>query len=451
MTAPSPAPAAPPRRTASPRGDRGPDSVLRWISTHPQTVDAIVFGTLSVLCWQAGLGFAGLGLLTLTALPTWPLWSAPMFAAGMTVRRWPGPTVLAVAAVALMHVAARDVVVLGDVMTLYTMYMATVHGSERTARFSLLAGIVGALILAVEAFYSSLMVGTTPTVVQFIAGTVFYGTAGCAVVLALWILARFQRVKRSTAQMALAAREQELHAREQRAALAVADERARIAREMHDVVAHSLSVIIAQADGGRFIAAQQPERAAEVLAGIGETGRSALADMRGLLGVLREQGESPRAPLPDLSALPALLEQTRSTGLAVVASAEGPLEQLPRALQITLYRVVQESLTNVLKHAGPGATARVSIEAGPYEVVVEVRDDGRGAAANSDGRGHGLIGMHQRVALYSGTMRAGPAPGGGFRVSVRIPIRETLQPSPEEGPVRPGSTASSPLREENAA
>lgn len=447
MTAPSPAPAAPPRRTASPRGDRGPDSVLRWISTHPQTVDAIVFGTLSVLCWLAGLGFAVVSLLTLTALPTWPLWSAPLFAAGTTVRRWPGPTVLAVAAVALMHVAARDVVVPGDVMTLYTMYMATVHGSERTARLSLLAGIVGALVLAAEASYSSLMVGSTPTVVQFIAGTLFYGTAGCAVVLALWVLARFQRVKHTTAQLALAAREQELHAREQRAALAVADERARIAREMHDVVAHSLSVIIAQADGGRFIAAQQPDRAAEVLARIGETGRSALADMRGLLGVLRDQGDSPRAPQPGLEDLPALLEQTRSTGLAVSADIRGPMADLPRSLQITLYRVVQESLTNVLKHAGPGASARVTLDAGPTEVVLEVRDNGIGAASVSDGRGHGLIGMRQRVALYNGTMWAGPAPGGGFLVRASIP-RDSEPPAALPAPAVPALPAHPPRREE---
>src|SRR5699024_1270915 len=166
--------------------------------------------------------------------------------------------------------------------------------------------------------------------------------------------------------------------------LAVADERARIAREMHDVVAHSLSVIIAQADGGRFVASQKPEKAVEVLGTISETGRAALADMRSLLGVLRQEDETSFGPQPGPEMLPDLVERVRAAGLEVDLELDAPLEDLPQALGVSVFRLVQESLTNVLKHAGQGATAAVRSFRTADELVIEVLDDGRGVDPSSD-------------------------------------------------------------------
>src|SRR5699024_9730290 len=162
--------------------------------------------------------------------------------------------------------------------------------------------------------------------------------------------------------------------------LAVADERARIAREMHDVVAHSLSVIIAQADGGRFVASQKPEKAAEVLGTIGETGRAALADMRSLLGVLRQEDETSFGP------------QLRPAGPRGDLELADALEGLPQALGLSVFRLVQEALTNVLKHGGPGSSAAVRIRRDPQQLLIEVLDDGQGTDPASDGQGHGLTG-----------------------------------------------------------
>src|SRR5699024_6526304 len=162
--------------------------------------------------------------------------------------------------------------------------------------------------------------------------------------------------------------------------------------EMHDVVAHSLSVIIAQADGGRFVASQKPEKAVEVLGTIGETGRAALADMRSLLGVLRQEDETSFGPQPGPDMLPDLVERGRDVGL----DCDAPVEGLPQALGGSGFRLGQESLTNVLKHAGQGATGALRSFRTADELVIEVLDDGQGVDPGSDGQGHGLTGMRER-------------------------------------------------------
>ena len=206
---------------------------------------------------------------------------------------------------------------------------------------------------------------------------------------------------------------------EQRARAATVDERNRIARELHDIVAHSLSVIVVQAEGGRAVAARHPERAGEVLGTIAETGREALTETRRILGVLREGHESGAeyGPQPGLADIADLVQRTSDR---VELTTFGTAPPLAPAVGLTAYRVVQESLTNVLKHAGPGARARVVLACTADAVEIEVTDDG-GTATVPDGQGHGLRGMAERVSLHEGELTAGPGPTGGFVVRARIP------------------------------
>jgi signal transduction histidine kinase len=208
-------------------------------------------------------------------------------------------------------------------------------------------------------------------------------------------------------------------------------ERVRIARELHDVLAHSLSQINVQASVGLHLMARQPDKAAEALASIKETSKTALDEVRSVLGVLRaEGGTDPAAPLvpePDLTRLPGLAASVSSQGVDV--TLDDRLGDVPQATQLAIYRIVQESLTNVVRHSG-ASTARVELEetAGGYRVTVT--DDGTGPAAGAaaDGRrppgGRGLLGMHERAELLGGTLDAGPLPGGGFRVSASIPRKD---------------------------
>jgi signal transduction histidine kinase len=204
---------------------------------------------------------------------------------------------------------------------------------------------------------------------------------------------------------------------EQEAELAAAAERARIARELHDVVAHSLAVVVAQADGGRYAAAQEPAAAQRALETISTTARDALAEMRRALAAPEN---APRRPQPGAADLGALVARTRAVGLAVELAEEGHPRALAPGAGLAVYRVAQEALTNVLKHAGPGASARVTLRWEPERVTVVVRDDGAGASAG-DGRGRGLLGMRERVEPRGGTVTAGPRPDGGFEVRAAIP------------------------------
>jgi signal transduction histidine kinase len=208
---------------------------------------------------------------------------------------------------------------------------------------------------------------------------------------------------------------------EQRARAATVDERNRIARELHDIVAHSLSVIVVQAEGGRALATRHPERAGEVLGTIAETGREALTETRRILGVLREGRESAGAEYGPQPGLDDIADLVRRTSDQAELTTFGTPPPLAPAVGLTAYRVVQESLTNVLKHAGPQARARVVLACTADAVEIEVTDDGEGTATVPDGHGHGLRGMAERVSLHDGELAAGPGPGGGFVVRARIP------------------------------
>jgi signal transduction histidine kinase len=223
--------------------------------------------------------------------------------------------------------------------------------------------------------------------------------------------------------------ERALRAEQTRAAeaeRAVAEERTRIARELHDVVAHSMSVMVVQAGAARRVVDVNPAQASDALRAIEETGRDALAEMRRLLGVLREDATAASlAPQPSLQELPSLISHVAESGLAVTLTTEGAPRALPASVGLSAYRIVQEALTNALKHAGPSASALVTVRYRPDDVEIEVADDGRGVNASSNGAaGHGLLGMRERVGVCGGELTAGPRAGGGFVVRARLPVAE---------------------------
>ncbi len=205
---------------------------------------------------------------------------------------------------------------------------------------------------------------------------------------------------------------------------AVAEERTRIARELHDVVAHSMSVMVVQAGAARRVLGTDPERASDALSAIEATGRQSLDEMRRILGVLRSDDEvAELTPAPTLNDFGRLIEQCESAGLPVDVSVEGHSVPLPASLEVSAYRVVQEGLTNALKHAGP-ARAEVRLVYAPNQLEIHVNDDGRGASVPASGSGQGLVGMRERVEAFGGQLTAGPRTGGGFAISAAFPIGE---------------------------
>jgi signal transduction histidine kinase len=212
--------------------------------------------------------------------------------------------------------------------------------------------------------------------------------------------------------------------RGEQAQLAVADERARIARELHDVIAHGVSVIVVQAQAGPHLL-DDPERVRGVFQSIELSGRDALAELRRLLGILRA-GDQQLAigPQPGLGSLQSLVEQVRASGVPVAMRIEGEPVSLPAGIDLSAYRIVQEALTNIVKHAGD-ASAEVVIRYRTRELQLDIVDDGRAGAGHINGFGHGLIGMKERVTLFGGTLEAGPCDGRGFAVRARLPLGET--------------------------
>lgn len=219
--------------------------------------------------------------------------------------------------------------------------------------------------------------------------------------------------------------------RDQASRIAVAEERGRIARELHDVVAHAVSVIVVQADGASYAVRRDPDLAERAVHTISATGREALSELRRLLDVLRNEDgiDVPRTPQPDAQSLTELANRVTEAGVPVRLRVDGGLAGLPTGVSLGIYRIVQESLTNTLKHAGPGARADVQVERGEDVIDVVITDDGAGRAralVPADGPlpgGNGVIGMRERAHVYGGSLDAGPVPGGGWRVRARLPVR----------------------------
>jgi signal transduction histidine kinase len=348
-----------------------------------------------------GMLVVGYGLVLLHTLPL------------VARRRFPGIVLVLVVASGLAGAAlGLPPFFLGPAI-LVALYSVAAYGSRWVSVAGLALAEVG--LAAVQ---------LTPFGVEFEgpALVVFMG-----ILAAAWLLGHFAHNYRAYAAR-LEERTAELErAREELARRAVTEERLRLARELHDVVAHAMSVIAVQSGVGAHVADTQPEEVGKALAAIEATSRDALTELRRLLGVLRQDGE-PQAsltPVPGLADLEGLLAEVAKAGLGVRLRVEGRPAPLPAGVDLSAYRIIQEALTNVVKHAGP-ATAQVTICYRDQEVTVEVTDDGRGVGAVAgDGRkgtGHGLIGMAERVAAFGGDLEVGPRPGGGFRVAARLPV-----------------------------
>ena len=244
-----------------------------------------------------------------------------------------------------------------------------------------------------------------------------------------WVLGDNLRTRRAYLAELEARAERLEREREEKAERAVIDERARIARELHDVIAHNVSVMVVQASAGEELFDTDPDRARESLAAVAATGRAALAELRRLLGVIRaeeEGAEAAYAPQPGIEYVDELVHQVRQAGLAVELSVVGEPRELPEGVGLCAYRIVQEALTNTLKHA-QASRAQVSVRYVDDALELLVLDDGRSVppAADAENGGHGLIGMRERVALFSGELTARPrSPGGGYEVRARLPLEE---------------------------
>ena len=275
---------------------------------------------------------------------------------------------------------------------------------------------VGLVFVAVAVVATALLQARTTPVQPFEAvyPLVYFGIAG-----GLGAFVRQRALRLSAMEDRAVALEGEL---EREAELAAAEERTRIARELHDVVAHGLSLMVVQAEAAEEMLARSPEAAAEPLHRVQRTGREALTEMRRLLGVLRtpDAGAS-RVPQPSLRRLPELVGEAAEAGLTVEVTVDGEPAELAPGRELAAFRIVQEALTNVRRHAR-ATTARVRLTYTPASLRIDVTDDGRGRTGTHTG--HGLIGMHERAALYGGTLFAGPADGGGFRVTAVLPVHE---------------------------
>ncbi|KUF15567.1 MULTISPECIES: sensor histidine kinase [Streptomyces] len=305
---------------------------------------------------------------------------------------------------------------------LVIIYTAAADGAPWASRFALVGGLVAAPLS--QARWPESNAGVWGNVLLMAFLVVPFALA--------WVLGDSIRTRRAYfAQLEERANRLEKE-REAQAKVAVAAERARIARELHDVVAHNVSVMVVQADGAAYVLDAAPDQAKQALATISGTGRQALAEMRRLLGVLRtgeheEHGEY--VPQPDVEQLDELIEQVRGAGLPVDFKVEGTPRPLPSGVELTAYRIVQEALTNTRKHGGENAGASVRLVYFDDGLGLLVEDDGKGAPhelyedGGADGSGHGLIGMRERVGMVGGTLDAGPRPGGGFRISALLPLK----------------------------
>jgi signal transduction histidine kinase len=251
----------------------------------------------------------------------------------------------------------------------------------------------------------------------FDAATVAEIGFGLFVTFLVWYIGRRLRIRAERA--AQLEREQAAEARR-----AIAEERTRIARELHDVVAHRVSLMTVQAGAAKTIAADDPASASQAMHEVEKAGRQALDELRHLLGVLRPEADvEALGPQPGLADVPRLVERFRAAGLDVSLAMKGAQTDLPARVDLSAYRIAQEALTNVLKHAGPSTRTEVRLSADNHHVAIEVLDNGRGGTI-LPGSGHGVVGMRERASLLGGSLHAGPRPGGGFQVVARLPVRD---------------------------
>ncbi|WP_327291868.1 sensor histidine kinase [Streptomyces sp. NBC_01198] len=337
-------------------------------------------------------------------------------------RRAPTAT-LAIALAVFLLQWSLGALLRADAALLVALYSLALHGRLRHLPWACAAMAAALSLVAVR--YSSAV--SAPDALFFL-----YSAATAAVALGLAV--RIRRAQLAGLRERAARLETE---RDQRSKLAAVAERTRVAREMHDIIGHNLSVIITLADGGAYAVETTPERGREALLLIGDTGRRALGELRRMLGVLREQTDAPQLnPQPVIADLDALYTRIRAAGPRVMYHSSGALDTLDPAIQLMVYRIVQEALTNTLKHAGPDTWAHVAISLDDARLRVRVQDTGGPGGADRFGpqpaEGHGLGGIKERVALYGGDVVAGPGPGGGWTVEAVLNL--TRCPESSGGP-----------------
>ena len=433
----------------------------QWTRLHPVRTDvmaaAALFTVLVALPWIA------LGPMVAPD-PQGRQTAVSLLAGAGMVLPWavrrvrPVASAAVVTAAAVLHLLAGPEFSMSLLMVPLTVYNLAANAPRSISVAGLLTGLAGGVANGVKVWlFPAQFVTPDGLTVRSPAEplAMVIMAIGCGLmVLTAWAFGDVVRNRR----LAVRALEDRAHRLEvqsrQERELAAADERSHIAREMHDIVAHSLQVVISQADGARYAAAAKPALAVTALETIGQTGRSALADMRQLLGVLRETGEtvagvpgvtdddarrpaadaSPdgrgtrlppgRRPQPRLADLPALVETMRLSGLEVSLLETGtPRRALPAGGELAAYRIVQEALTNTLRHGGPDADAFVTLAWTARGLDLQIDDDGCGAAADpaTRGSGQGLRGAAERAALFGGTLESGPRVGAGYRVSAHLP------------------------------
>ncbi|MCD0183671.1 histidine kinase [Micrococcus luteus] len=435
----------------------------QWTRLHPVRTDvmaaAALFTVLVALPWIA------LGPMVAPD-PQGRQTAVSLLAGAGMVLPWavrrvrPVASAAVVTAAAVLHLLAGPEFSMSLLMVPLTVYNLAANAPRSISVAGLLTGLAGGVANGVKVWlFPAQFVTPDGLTVRSPAEplAMVIMAIGCGLmVLTAWAFGDVVRNRRLTVRaLEDRAHRLEVQSRQERE-LAAADERSHIAREMHDIVAHSLQVIISQADGARYAAAAKPALAVTALETIGQTGRSALADMRQLLGVLRETGETVagvprvtddddararpdvvaapdgrgarlppgRRPQPRLADLPALVETMRLSGLEVSLLETGtPRRALPAGGELAAYRIVQEALTNTLRHGGPDADAFVTLAWTARGLDLQIDDDGRGAAADpaTRGSGQGLRGAAERAALFGGTLESGPRVGAGYRVSAHLP------------------------------
>ena len=388
-------------------------SEVRWLRAHHRAADGLLAALLLVL------GLTGAFAATADDIHEPADALAALLIVGQTVpitwRRRAPVVVLALSFGFLVPYLVSEypgsAASLGSLIALYT---GAAHCARRRA--------AGAAAVTAVALFAVLLSGIYWAEEDITVGTM---VENFVIFAAAWILGDNLRNRRAylaelEERAARLERDREVEARR-----AVQRERGRIARELHDVVAHTMSVMVVQAGAARRVMGKRPEDAEAALVVIEDAGRQGLAEMRRLLGVLRHDDERnlALAPQPSLQYVDELVARSLEAGILVELEIEGEPRPLPAGVDLSAYRIVQEALTNVLKHAGDAARACVQVRYRPESVEVEVFDDGRGVAADPArmGEGHGLVGMRERVALFGGELRVGPRRGGGFSVKARLP------------------------------
>lgn len=394
-------------------GTAGPEprALYGWLDRHAALVDAAIAFFCVVI-----IG----GLYLVSATGAEGRWTAAMQIALLLPLAWrrthPFPAACVMAGACLVQVLFRLPLGPGQFAVLVIIGANAARSARWASRSVLAAGLAGIVLLAVrDSLTGEAGAGVTPIVVLIVSGWALVGVA--------WLLgdlARSRRLEREAlAERAVRSERERAMDRE----LAAAEARRHVARELHDVVAHSLAVVVTQADGARYAAAGTPGPAVPALDAIAATAREALHDMRGLLGVLRDGGDAPLAPSADLADLPAVVAAVRRAGLQVGFTVEGRPRPIGAGAELVLHRVAQEGLTNVLKHGGTGATADVLLEWRDDAVRVVVTDSGVGPApAAGREAGHGLLGLAERLAVYGGRLELGSRTGtGGARLVAELP------------------------------